>query len=66
VRRLFEPLGYHVVAEHHPLDEKFPEWGDRPYYTVEIAKQVTLRGLLTHLYVLLPKDSSSSSLGEGS
>jgi hypothetical protein len=25
VRRLFEPLGYHVVAEHHPLDEKFPE-----------------------------------------
>src|SRR4029077_581931 len=28
VRRLFEPLGYQVEAEHHPLDEKFPEWGD--------------------------------------
>jgi hypothetical protein len=40
--------------------------GDGPYYTVEIAKQVTLRDLLTHLYVLMPKNSSSSSLGEGS
>jgi len=54
VRRLFEPLGYHVVAEHHPLDENFPEWGDGPYYTVEIAKQVTLQDLLTHFYVLIP------------
>ncbi|MGA8555549.1 MAG: hypothetical protein WB630_14135, partial [Candidatus Acidiferrales bacterium] len=32
VRRLFEPLGYRVSAEHHPLDEKFPEWGKSPYY----------------------------------
>jgi 3' terminal RNA ribose 2'-O-methyltransferase Hen1 len=24
LRRLFEPLGYQVKAEHHPLDEKFP------------------------------------------
>lgn len=28
LRRLFEPLGYKVTAEHHPLDEKFPEWGE--------------------------------------
>jgi hypothetical protein len=41
VRRLFEPLGYRVSAEHHPLDEKFPEWGESPYYTVELAKDVT-------------------------
>jgi diadenosine tetraphosphatase ApaH/serine/threonine PP2A family protein phosphatase len=41
LRRLFEPLGYHVIAEHHPLDEKFPEWGEGPYYTVEISKSVT-------------------------
>jgi 3' terminal RNA ribose 2'-O-methyltransferase Hen1 len=54
VRRLFEPLGYSVSAEHHPLDEKFPEWGESPYYTVELAKDVTLQELLTHLYVLIP------------
>jgi len=54
LRRLFEPLGYEVRAEHHPLDEKFPEWGESSYYAVEIAKQVTLQDLLTHLYVLIP------------
>jgi 3' terminal RNA ribose 2'-O-methyltransferase Hen1 len=54
LRRLFEPLGYKVNAEHHPLDEKFPEWGDGAYYTVEIARNVTLQDLLTHLYVLIP------------
>jgi 3' terminal RNA ribose 2'-O-methyltransferase Hen1 len=54
LRRLFEPLGYQVVAEHHPLDEKFPEWGEAPYYTVEVSKHVSLQELLTHLYVLIP------------
>ena len=28
LKRLFEPLGYTVRAEHHTLDEKFPEWGE--------------------------------------
>jgi 3' terminal RNA ribose 2'-O-methyltransferase Hen1 len=32
----------------------FPEWGESSYYTVEVAKQVTLQDLLTHLYVLIP------------
>jgi 3' terminal RNA ribose 2'-O-methyltransferase Hen1 len=54
VRRLFEPLGYEVSTEHHPLDEKFPEWGEGPYYTVEVAKICALQDLLTHLYVLIP------------
>src|SRR3984893_17206955 len=54
LRRLFEPLGYQVVAEHHPLDEKFPEWGKGSYYAVEISKNATLQDLLTHLYVLIP------------
>ena len=54
VRRLFEPLGYRVSAVHHALDERFPEWGEGPYYSVEIAGNVTLRDLLTHLYVLIP------------
>jgi 3' terminal RNA ribose 2'-O-methyltransferase Hen1 len=54
VRRLFEPLGYKVTTEHHALDEKFPEWGEGPYYTVEISKDTPLQELLTHLYVLIP------------
>jgi 3' terminal RNA ribose 2'-O-methyltransferase Hen1 len=28
LRRLFEPLGYTLAARRHPLDERFPEWGD--------------------------------------
>lgn len=54
LRRLFEPLGYAVVAEREPLDDKFPEWGEGAYFTVEISKEVTLQDLLTHLYVLIP------------
>jgi len=54
LRELFEPLGYGVSAEHHPLDEKFPEWGEGPYYTVRLQGNVRLQDLLNHLYVLVP------------
>lgn len=54
LRSLFEPLGYDVRTEHHPLDEKFPEWGEGPYYTVHLKGNVRLRDLLTHIYVLVP------------
>ena len=54
IRRLFEPLGYHVSAVRHPLDEQFPEWGESPYFTVELAHTITLQQLLAHLYVLMP------------
>jgi 3' terminal RNA ribose 2'-O-methyltransferase Hen1 len=54
LRRLFEPLGYEVRAEHHPLDTVFPMWGEGPYFTVELHAQKTLSDLLTHLYVLIP------------
>ena len=54
LRRLFEPLGHRVTATQHPLDEKFPEWGEGPYYTVELTHRITLHDLLTHLYVLIP------------
>lgn len=54
LRRLFEPLGYAVSAIHHPLDETFPEWGEGPYFTVELSHTITLHDLLTHLYVLIP------------
>ncbi len=54
LHRLFEPLGYHVSATRHPLDDRFPEWGESPYYAVELRHTITLRDLLTHLYVLMP------------
>ena len=54
LHKLFEPLGYAIRAEHLPLDEMFPEWGEGPYYTIELEHRVTLKDLLTHLYVLIP------------
>ena len=51
---VFEPLGYEVDAVRSPLDERFPEWGDSPYFSVTVRKTTTLAELLTHLYVLIP------------
>jgi 2-polyprenyl-3-methyl-5-hydroxy-6-metoxy-1,4-benzoquinol methylase len=52
--RIFEPLGYTVEATRHPLDERFPEWGESTYYSVSISGTKPLVELLTHLYVLIP------------
>lgn len=54
LRRLFEPLGYHVSAKRHALDPVFPEWGESVYYDVELSANVRLQDLLTHIYVLVP------------
>jgi 3' terminal RNA ribose 2'-O-methyltransferase Hen1 len=54
LHELFEPLGYRVAATRLPLDEKFPEWGEGPYYTVTLEAEIRLRDLLRHLYVLIP------------
>ncbi|HEU4415471.1 MAG TPA: 3' terminal RNA ribose 2'-O-methyltransferase Hen1 [Candidatus Angelobacter sp.] len=54
IHQLFEPLGYRVMVQRHTLDEKFPEWGESPYYTVELTATARLQDLLTHLYVLIP------------
>jgi 3' terminal RNA ribose 2'-O-methyltransferase Hen1 len=54
LRRLFEPLGYTVTAQRHSLDERFPEWGESAYYTVELEARSRLHELLSHLYVLVP------------
>ncbi len=54
LRQLFEPLGYTVAATREPLDPRFPEWGEGPYYTVELSGTHRLRDLLDHLYVLVP------------
>ncbi|MDB5306064.1 MAG: 3 terminal ribose 2-O-methyltransferase Hen1 [Gemmataceae bacterium] len=54
LRGMFEPLGYEVEAVRHPLDDRFPEWGESPYFSVAVRKTTTLSELLTHLYVLIP------------
>jgi 3' terminal RNA ribose 2'-O-methyltransferase Hen1 len=54
LRRLFEPLGYEVRASGSPLDERFPDWGSSPYFSVQLRAVVCLSDLLSHLYVLIP------------
>jgi 3' terminal RNA ribose 2'-O-methyltransferase Hen1 len=54
LRNVFEPLGYEVETVRGPLDERFPEWGESPYFSVTVRKTTTLSDLLTHLYVLIP------------
>ena len=54
LRRLFEPLGYEVVAKNHELDHQFPEWGNSSYFSVTLRGHVRLQDLLTHIYVLIP------------
>jgi 3' terminal RNA ribose 2'-O-methyltransferase Hen1 len=54
LRKLFEPLGYAVDVVHHSLDQRFPEWGEGPYFTVELSHAIKLKELLSHLYVLIP------------
>lgn len=54
IRKFFEPLGYQVTVIRHQLDDKFPEWGDSKYYTLQLKHTITIKELLTHLYVLIP------------
>ena len=54
LRKLFEPIGYTVTASRLPLDDRFPEWGESPYFRVELAATMPLKRLLSHLYVLVP------------
>src|SRR5271157_6615078 len=49
LQAVFEPLGYSVEAVRHPLDERFPEWGESPYFSVTVSKLTTLSELLSHL-----------------
>jgi 3' terminal RNA ribose 2'-O-methyltransferase Hen1 len=54
LQKLFEPLGYELATAGHVLDEKFPDWGESPYFTVTLKSVRPLRELLNHLYVLIP------------
>ena len=53
LRAVFEPLGYAVEAVRCPLDDRFPDWGESPYFGVTVHKTTCLCKLLTHLYVLI-------------
>jgi hypothetical protein len=35
-------------------DDRLPEWGESPFFSVTVSKETTLSELLTHLYVLIP------------
>jgi 3' terminal RNA ribose 2'-O-methyltransferase Hen1 len=54
IRKFFEPLGYKVELIRHQLDQKFPEWGESKYYTIELTHKITTKEMLSHLYVLIP------------
>ncbi|HEX4794522.1 MAG TPA: 3' terminal RNA ribose 2'-O-methyltransferase Hen1 [Humisphaera sp.] len=54
IRALFEPLGYEIALNRHPLDESFPSWGESPYFSLTLRHAIPLHLLLSHLYVLIP------------
>ena len=54
VKELFEPLGYTIHLQRHPVDPKFPEWGESRYFTLRLTNTVTVQQLLSHLYILIP------------
>ncbi len=54
IRKFFEPLGYQVKTQGHILDARFREWGESRYFTLELSNTVTVKELLSHLYVLIP------------
>lgn len=54
IRLPFEPLGYAVEIETRELDEKFPQPGESPYYSVRLSGSLRQSQLLQHLYVLIP------------
>jgi 3' terminal RNA ribose 2'-O-methyltransferase Hen1 len=54
LRRLFEPLDYHVTAERPLVDERTPAGGDRECYMATLTGMMRLADLLSHLSVLVP------------
>jgi 3' terminal RNA ribose 2'-O-methyltransferase Hen1 len=54
VKDLFEPLGYTIELQRHPVDPQFPDWGESRYFTLRLKNTVTVQQLLSHLYILIP------------
>lgn len=53
INRLFEPLGYRISYEPLQLDSQFTSWGTSNYVNLQIEKTITLKDLLSHLYVFI-------------
>ena len=54
LERIFQPLGYQVTAKQYALDDRFPDWGNSPYFKVHLSKHGSVSEVLNHLYVLVP------------
>ena len=54
LRKLFEPLGYKLSTRRLPLDETFSNWGESPYFRVELEASISVQKLLAHMYLLVP------------
>jgi len=54
IKKLFEPLGYNIQLQRHTLDEAFKDWGDSRYFTLNLSHTITIKELLSHLYILIP------------
>jgi 3' terminal RNA ribose 2'-O-methyltransferase Hen1 len=64
--RVFEPLGWSVVATPIVLDETFPEWGDSRYVSLTLTGTIRLADALNQLHVLLPVLDESKHYWQGS
>jgi 3' terminal RNA ribose 2'-O-methyltransferase Hen1 len=53
LKKLFEPLGYTITYEVLQLDDQFISWGQSKYINLEIRGTITLKELLSHLYVFI-------------
>lgn len=54
INRLFSPLGYQCTYQETLLDERFADWGNSPYYHLQLKTKNTVQEVLQHLYILLP------------
>ncbi|HEX5494400.1 MAG TPA: 3' terminal RNA ribose 2'-O-methyltransferase Hen1 [Mycobacteriales bacterium] len=53
-RRLFEPIGWTVLAAAVPTDPRMPGWGDSRYLDLRLSGRLRLADALNHLYLLMP------------
>jgi 3' terminal RNA ribose 2'-O-methyltransferase Hen1 len=63
--RLFEPLGWAVVAEPIALDDAFAGWGDSRYVRLRLTGFVRLADALNQLHVMLPVLDESKHYWQG-
>ena len=64
--RVFEPLGWDVVADPIALDEQRPEWGASRYVSLRLSGSLRLADALNQLHVLLPVLDDSKHYWQGS